>query len=65
MYWFRQRHYRDEGVSYHYAKAADYLEIETAEKLMQILDAMHVPYHKTKTWTTDAFYRETKRNMEK
>ena len=57
--------YRDEGVSYHYAKAADYLEIETAEKLMRILDDMHVPYHKTKTWTTDAFYRETERNMEK
>lgn len=57
--------YRDEGVSYHYAKAADYLEIETAEKLMQILDDMQIPYHKTKTWTTDAFYRETKRNMEK
>lgn len=57
--------YRDEGVSYHYAKAADYLEIETAEKLMQIFDDMHVPYHKTKTWTTDAFYRETEGNMEK
>jgi len=57
--------YRDEGVSYHYVKAADYLEIETAEKLMHILDDMHVPYHKTKTWTTDAFYRETKHNMEK
>lgn len=57
--------YRDEGVSYHYAKASDYLEIETAEKLIRILEDMHVPYHRTKTWTTDAVYRETKGNMEK
>ncbi len=32
---------------------------------MRILNDIHVPYHKTKTWTTDAFYRETKCNMEK
>lgn len=57
--------YRDEGVSYHYAEAADYLEIESAPKLMAILDDMHISYNTTKTWTTDAFYRETKRNMEK
>lgn len=57
--------YRDEGVSYHYAEASDYLEIETAPVLMKILDDMHIPYNTTKTWTTDAFYRETSRNLEK
>lgn len=57
--------YRDEGVSYHYAEASDYLEIETAPVLMKILDDMHIPYNATKTWTTDAFYRETSRNLEK
>jgi len=57
--------YRDEGVSYHYAEASDYLEIETASALMQILDDMHIPYNATKTWTTDAFYRETRSNLEK
>ena len=57
--------YRDEGVSYHYAEASDYLEIETASSLMQILDEMHISYSATKTWTTDAFYRETRRNLEK
>ena len=41
------------------------MEIETAGKLKQIFDDMHIPYHMTKTWTTDAFYRETERNMEK
>ena len=56
--------YRDEGVSYHYAEASDYLEIATAEKLLRILEDMHVPHKATKTWTTDAFYRETKCNME-
>ncbi len=57
--------YRDEGVSYHYAEASDYLEIETAPVLMQILDDMHISYNATKTWTTDAFYRETRSNLEK
>lgn len=57
--------YRDEGVSYHYAEASDYLKIETAPELMKILDDMHIPYNATKTWTTDAFYRETSRNLEK
>lgn len=55
--------YRDEGVSYHYAKASDYLDIETAPGLVSILKDMHVPYNTTKTWTTDAFYRETERNL--
>ena len=57
--------YRDEGVSYHYAEASDYLEIEPAPEIMRILDELKVPYHATKTWTTDAFYRETRRNLEK
>lgn len=56
--------YRDEGVSYHYAEASDYLEIETAEELMHVLGELHIPYHPTKTWTTDCFYRETRKNLE-
>ncbi len=55
--------YRDEGTSYHYAPAGDYIGIPTADRLAAILEAAGVPYAKTKTWTTDAFYRETKRNM--
>ena len=56
--------YRDEGVSYHYAEASDYLEIETAHKLAEIFEGMCIPYNTTKTWTTDAFYRETDCNLE-
>ena len=56
--------YRDEGVSYHYAEASDYLEIETAPQLMNLFESMSIPYNTTKTWTTDAFYRETDRNLD-
>lgn len=56
--------YRDEGVSYHYAKASDYLEIKSAPQLIKIFEDMCLPYNTTKTWTTDAFYRETVRNLD-
>lgn len=56
--------YRDEGVSYHYMPASDYIEIETAGRLCEILDSLNVSYVKAKTWTTDAVYRETRANME-
>jgi uridine phosphorylase len=52
--------YRDEGTSYHYAPAADWVEVETAERLCGLLEALHVPYLRGKTWTTDAIYRETR-----
>ena len=51
--------YRDEGISYHYAEAADYIKIRNAGKLTKILDELNVDYIVGKTWTTDAFYRET------
>ncbi|MCL2409066.1 MAG: nucleoside phosphorylase [Oscillospiraceae bacterium] len=55
--------YRDEGTSYHYLKAGDYVEIKTAEKLSQIMRELKLPYIKAKTWTTDAIFRETRNNM--
>ena len=55
--------YRDEGTSYHYAPVSDYIEVETAEKLSEILSQMDIPYVKGRTWTTDGFYRETRKNM--
>jgi len=56
--------YRDEGVSYHYAEASDFLEIQSAPALAKVFDEMGVAYNATKTWTTDSFYRETDRNMQ-
>lgn len=52
---------RDEGVSYHYAEPSREIEcnphaVGTIEK---ILKEENLPYIKAKTWTTDAFYRET------
>ena len=51
--------YRDEGTSFHYLPPSDYVEIPTADHLAEIFDELAVPYVKSKTWTTDAIYRET------
>lgn len=56
--------YRDEGFSYHYAPASDYIEIKNAKKVASAFDEMGIPYVLGKTWTTDAIYRETKNHME-
>ncbi len=57
--------YRDEGFSYHYAKAEDYIKIRNAEKIARFFDELGLPYVMGKTWTTDGIYRETRGNMEK
>lgn len=57
--------YRDEGVSYHYMPVSDYVDIPTAERLGEIFEELRLPYVKGRVWTTDAFYRETRSNMEK
>ena len=57
--------YRDEGTSYHYLSASDYIQIKNADKLASIFDELGVGYIKGKTWTTDAIYRETTGNRDK
>ncbi len=57
--------YRDEGVSYHYAEPSDYIKIKSAQKLIDVFEEIQIPYNTTKTWTTDAFYRETDNNLNK
>lgn len=57
--------YRDEGTSYHYLPTGDYVEVPTHDHLTQIMDELHLPYISGRVWTTDAFYRETRGNMEK
>ncbi len=57
--------YRDEGTSYHYAPPSDFIEVRSADRLAEIFDELSVPHIKTKTWTTDAIYRETQNNMAK
>lgn len=53
---------RDEGTSYHYIKPSKEIEmdLEVIKKLEKVLNEENIPYLKAKTWTTDAFYRETK-----
>ncbi|WMJ76205.1 MULTISPECIES: nucleoside phosphorylase [unclassified Sedimentibacter] len=57
--------YRDEGTSYHYAPEGDYINVKTASKISEIFEELKLPNIITKTWTTDALYRETRGNMEK
>lgn len=54
-----EKAYRDEGTSYHYAPASDYIDIPQAETLRGIFDQLEIPHVSGNTWTTDAFYRET------
>lgn len=57
--------YRDEGMSYHYAPPADYMEIKNSERLAEIFEELRLPFVKGRVWTTDAPYRETKTAVEK
>lgn len=56
--------YRDEGTSYHYLPASDYIRIQTADELANIFALLKLPYIKARIWTTDSFYRETQKNAE-
>jgi len=52
---------RDEGTSYHYVKPSR--EIAANECIVRVIEnhltENNIPFIKAKTWTTDAFYRET------
>ena len=58
--------YRDEGTSYHYASAdnGDFIEVKSSARTAEILKEMGIPIVLGKTWTTDAIFRETRKNME-
>ena len=58
---------RDEGLSYHYLPASDEIEVNTEyiDTFKSILDEVKYPYIVGKTWTTDAFYRETRAKVAK
>ena len=53
---------RDEGTSYHYAPAADYIDVNKkyVDEFVAVLEELGYPYVRGITWTTDAFYRETR-----
>jgi len=56
---------RDEGVSYHYIEPSR--EVACNSQALSIIEEQlkeeNIPYIKAKTWTTDAFYRETEEKI--
>ncbi|VEU82852.1 nucleoside phosphorylase [Acholeplasma hippikon] len=52
--------YRDEGTSYHYVPASDFIDIRNYQKIEQILKDTNIDFVTGYTWTTDAIFRETK-----
>lgn len=53
---------RDEGASFHYAPPSYEIEadMDVVKSIAQTLQGIGLPHVVGKTWTTDAFYRETK-----
>jgi len=58
---------RDEGTSYHYLPPSRTVEMspEVVVKLAAVLKKHHINYEIGKTWTNDAFYRETRKKIAK
>ncbi len=52
---------RDEGTSYHYAPAADFIDVNRRYRgeFQEVCREFGYPYVEGITWTTDAFFRET------
>ncbi len=57
---------RDEGTSYHYAPASDYIDVNKkfVDDFISVLDEFGYTYVQGVTWTTDAVYRETRAKVE-
>ena len=58
---------RDEGTSFHYAPPSDYIDVnhKYIPEFIEVLKACGYPYVMGTTWTTDAFYRETRGKVAK
>ena len=58
---------RDEGTSYHYAPPSDYIDVNRKyiPEFIEVLEKLGYPYVMGTTWTTDAFYRETRGKVAK
>ena len=59
--------YREDGASYHYVEDSDSIEMNPKymNEFIDILNKYNFDYIKAPTWTTDAFYRETKDKIKK
>ncbi|MCR4622245.1 MAG: nucleoside phosphorylase [Clostridiales bacterium] len=56
---------RDEGTSYHYAKAAEIIQVNKKyrHEFKEVLAECGYPFVEGTTWTTDACYRETREKV--
>ena len=56
---------RDEGTSYHYAKPSYEIEVNPKyqKQFIELIKEHNYSYIIGKTWTTDAFYRETRKKV--
>ena len=59
--------YREDGASYHYAQESDTIEMNPkyVSEFIEILKKHDFDFVQGPTWTTDAFYRETKNKIKK
>lgn len=57
---------RDEGTSYHYAPPSDFITVNRKyrEEFKTVCKQFGYPFVEGITWTTDAFYRETRDKVE-
>lgn len=57
---------RDEGLSYHYVAPSTYINtnVKLTKQVEQELSKHDLKYIEGITWTTDAFYRETRRRID-
>lgn len=53
------RAFRDEGTSYHYMPASEYVDVPGAKYVKEKLTELGLSTAVGGTWTTDGFYRET------
>jgi uridine phosphorylase len=58
---------RDEGTSFHYAAPSRIISADPlgVRVLAATLQEMHTPYFVGRTWTTDAFMRETRGRVQR
>ncbi len=58
---------RDEGTSFHYAPPSRIIDADPlgVAVVREVLDEHDVPYFVGRTWTTDAFFRETRARVDR
>lgn len=57
---------RDEGTSFHYLPAAEVIQLDAkfAAQIQSSLAVQHISFEAVNTWTTDGFFRETRKKVQ-